>query len=164
MKWLTNLFRKTPQKKPVLRGDFKNDFAFLEYITQIEIINLERNIKILDKKEKLGANTLFINNDMFENAVNVSVVNIINKISDDYRELMMLYFKDEDALIAHIVSLLFAFALQRVEESNKDRLNKKQLSNAFALFNKKKQAEQKKENNQTDEIVDAEHLEIPQVL
>ena len=35
------------------RGDFKNDFAFLEYLTQMEIINLQRNINILEKKRRL---------------------------------------------------------------------------------------------------------------
>lgn len=157
---------KRPTQSVVERGDFKNDLAFLEYLTQMEIINLQRNIKILEKKEKIGINSLFINSEMFESAVQVSVMNIMNKLSNNYKALMLLYFKNEEQLISHVVSLLYAYALQKVEEANKDKLNKKQLSDAFSLFNKKKKENVVKEDKGELSITPPEqgHIEIPEVL
>ena len=103
---------------------------------------------------------------MFESAVQVSVTNIMTKISSNYLSLMMLYFKNDEQLISHIVSLLYAYALQRVEEANKDKLNKKQLSDAFNIFNKNKKKDIPKDTNASELSVTPPeaHIEIPEVL
>jgi len=53
--------------------------------------------------------------------------------------------------------------LQKVEESNKDKFNKKQLADAFNLFGNKNKKSQE-ENSKGVMPLEAEHVEIPEVL
>jgi len=165
------LHRKKKQIPYVVeRGEFKNDLAFLEYIIQFELANLTRNIEILQQKEKVNATVNLINDEMLNTALENSIMTIINKMSDSYKQLLYFYFKDENALIEHIVTTLYAISIEKVIQYNKDKINRKRYEDAIKVLNKRSEKssnirQQPKEvHPQAEELPSEEDIEIPEVL
>ena len=167
------LHRKKKQIPYVVeRGEFKNDLAFLEYIIQFELANLTRNIEILQQKEKVNVNVNLINDEMLNTALENSIMTIINKMSDNYKQLLYFYFKDENALIEHIVTTLYAISIEKVVQYNKDKINRKRYEDAIKVLNKRasektnntRQSKEVSQHSQAEELPSEENIEIPEVL